>query len=698
MLVRQIRAALVLIFTVGTASAGLPAISVNELVRLNRIADVEASPDGRRVSYTLRTNDMDANEARSSIWLLDTGKRNALPVRLTDDNHPESSALWSGDGRYVYFLSSRSGSAQVWRSSAAGGEAAVQITNLPLDVGSFRLSPGADRIFLTMEVYRHCLTLDCTKKRIEAASKPAASGALRNQLFVRHWDTWADGRRSQLFSIGLNADGIATANPVKLSIDIEGDIPDKPFGGREDYAVSPDGSTVVFAARTAGAKEPWARVRDLYRVLATGGERARDGRPLKDAEPVKLIPENRVWSGQPAFSPDGSQLAYLTTDRAGFDADRCHLMLLNLKTHDARPLTQHWDKSISRFSWSRDGKSLFATAEHLGQRPLWKIDARTGMATPVTGEGEVETFSVGVGKLFYTLSTLAGPADLYSVGLGAGKGALLAQANPDLHERMTMSPYEQFTFTGANNETVYGYLVMPTALDPARKYPLALLVHDGPHASFGNRWDSSLNAQILAGAGFGVVTIDFHGSTGYGQAFADSINGDWGGKPLDDLKAGVAAALDRYTWLDGSRLCALGEGYGGYMVNWIAGQWPDRFKCLVNHGGIFDNRSQYYTTDELWAPEWEMSGAEYDNPQGYAKQNPIDYVKNWRTPMFFSHGELDYQVPYTQGLAAFTAQQRHGYPGELLTFHDENHMISKPANTVQWYEAVLAWIKRWTRP
>jgi dipeptidyl aminopeptidase/acylaminoacyl peptidase len=189
--------------------------------------------------------------------------------------------------------------------------------------------------------------------------------------------------------------------------------------------------------------------------------------------------------------------------------------------------------------------------------------------------------------------------------------------------------------------------------------------------------------------------IDFHGSTGYGQAFTDSISGDWGGKPLEDLKLGLAAALDRYEFLDGERVCALGASYGGYMINWIAGQWPNRFRCLVNHDGVFDNRSMYYTTEELWFPEWEHGGPYYSNPEGYEKHNPALFVDRWQTPMLVVHGELDYRVPVTQGIAAFTALQRRGIESRFLYFPDENHWVLKPHNSVHWHEQVNAWLHQY---
>jgi dipeptidyl aminopeptidase/acylaminoacyl peptidase len=678
------------IATGGGAGDHSQPFTVQDLVRLERISEIAASPDGKHVAYTLRSTDMEANKGRTGIWLVDSTKRGADAQRLTDIAANSSSAEWSSDGRYLYFLSNRSGMNQVWRVSTGGkaprGEApgadALQVTNLPLDVGSFRVSPKGDRILVSVDVYLDCADLACTKQRLDTAAHTKATGVLYNEMFVRHWDTWSDGRRSQLFTMAL--DDVARGTPVNVTGGI-GDVPSKPFGGREDYAFSPDSAQVAFSVR-AMTGEPWSTNFDIYVVPAAGGT------------PRNLTADNPAWDGQPAYSPDGSQLAYVAMDRPGSESDRFHLVLLNLKSGVKRPLTVNWDRSISSFAWSLDGKSLFASADHLGQRPLWAVDANTGRTSAITAAGEVESFSVGPRKVFFAFSNLGSPADLYSVGFAGGEPKQLTHLNQAALAQRKLGEYEQFSFAGWNNENVFGYVVKPPDFKRDQKYPVAFLVHGGPQGSFANSWNWRWNAQAFASAGYGVVMIDFHGSTGYGQAFTDSISGDWGGKPLEDLKLGLAAALKQYPWLDGEHACALGGSYGGFMMNWVAGQWPDGFKCIVSHDGIFDQRSMYYSTEELWFPEHEFGGPEYRNPDGYAKFNPIDYVTRWKTPTLVIHGQEDYRIPLAQGLAVFTALQRQGVPSEFLYFPNENHWVLKPADSIQWYDTVLAWMNRWSRP
>jgi dipeptidyl aminopeptidase/acylaminoacyl peptidase len=671
------------------AVAAVPAepaapFTVRDLVRLERISEVAVSPDGKHVVYTQRSTDMDANKGRTSLWWIDTQKRGAIPLKLTDSANNTGAAEWSRDGKFIYFLSNRSGSNQVWRVTANLADS-TQVTDLPLDVGTFHVSPRNDRILVSVEVFLDCPDLNCTQQRLDSLAHAPATGVLHHELFIRHWDTWSDGRKSQLFALALNDAGTAVGKPVNLTGGI-GDVPGKPFGGREDYSFSPDGTQVVFSARASNG-EAWSTNFDIYQVAAEAG-----------AVPRNLTADNKAWDAQPQFSPDGTQVSFLAMDRPGFEADRFHLVLLNLKTGVKRPLTQAWDRSISSYAWSRDGKSLYATADHLGQRPLWTIDVGSGRASAMTASGEVEGFSVGASKVFYALSTLASPADLFSVGFEGGKAAQLTHINQTALALRKFGDYQQFSFPGWNKENVFGYVVKPADFKRDVKYPVAFLIHGGPQGSFGNAWSWRWNAQAFAGAGYGVVMIDFHGSTGYGQAFTDAISGDWGGKPLEDLQLGLDAALKNDPWLDAGRMCALGASYGGFMINWIAGNWADRFKCLVSHDGIFDNRSMYYSTEELWFPEHEFGGAEYQNPAAYAKFNPIDHVSAWKAPTLVIHGGLDFRVPDSQGIAVFTALQRRGIPSELLYFPNENHWVLKPADSVQWYDTVLAWLNRWTGP
>ena len=312
-------------------------------------------------------------------------------------------------------------------------------------------------------------------------------------------------------------------------------------------------------------------------------------------------------------------------------------------------------------------------------------------------EGSVTSPSTARKRVVYGLHHLRSPVELYSLSADEHHLGCLTSINSEALSNIRMGRPEPFTFAGWNGETVYAYVVKPVDFDPARKFPVAFLIHGGPQGSFGNDFHYRWNPQIYAGAGYGAVMVDFHGSIGYGQDFTDSIRNDWGGKPLEDLKAGLQAALERYPWLDGERVAGLGASYGGYMVNWIAGRWPDRFRCLVNHDGVFDMRSMYYTTEELWFPEWEHGGPYWTHSADHEKHNPARYVDRWKTPMLVIHGALDFRVPLDQAIATFTSLQRRNIPSQFLYFPDENHWVLRPKNSLQWHQTVLGWLDRWVR-
>ena len=655
------------------------AFTPTDLNSLARVSDPQVSPDGRSVVYTQRDADLEANRGRTDLWLADLTASDTRPRRITQHSANDSMPRWSSDGANIYFLSTRTGNTQVWRLPLNGGEA-VQITDYPLDVGTFRLSRDGKYIAVSMAVFKDCPDLKCSRERLDASSKKKVSALSFDGLFVRHWDTWGDGTRNNLFVAPLNPDGRAGA-PVNISGSLDADVPSKPFGGDEEFTFDPQSSRIVFSARVAGREESWSTNFDLYEASVTGKK------PLQN-----LTPDNPAWDTQPVFLRNGD-LAWLAMEHPGFEADRFRIRVR--QGNKVRDVAPKWDRSVAHLGVTRDGRMLLATANDLGQTPLFSVDVATDKVTKLSGAGNVAEFSAAQEGIVAVWHDLATPPDLYL--FGRGEPQRLTNANATLLGARTLGSFEQFSFKGWNDETVYGYVVNPPGFDKGRKYPIAFIVHGGPQVSFANQWNWRWNAQTYAARGYGVVFIDFHGSPGYGQAFTDSISQHWGDRPFEDLQKGLAAALVKYPWLDGNRACSLGASYGGYMQNWIAGQWPDGFKCIVNHAGIFDTRSMYYTTEELWFTEWENGGPYYKTPEIHERFNPAAHVTKWKTPMLVIHGEQDFRVPYSQGIATFTALQRLGIKSRFVHFPDENHWILKPANSIYWYDTVLDWLDEHTR-
>ncbi|MCP1583307.1 alpha/beta hydrolase family protein [Pseudoxanthomonas mexicana] len=660
-------------------------LDVRDLQKLDRVSSPVLSPDGSTVVFAKRIVDADVVKASSSLWVRNLLTRDmAPPKRLTPEGWNVNSPSFSPDGKTVYFLSAKSGTQQLYAMLLPGG-APRQLTAFALDVASYKLSPDGTRVLFSTDTFADCKAdFACTKKKLDDTAAKKSSGVVYDGLFVRHWDTWADGRRSRLFVAAL-PEGKAkpVASATSLTDGLDGDAPSKPFGGADEYTWSPDGTSVVAAIRVAGKGEAWSTNFDLYKIAADGS-----------SAPVNLTAANPAWDTGPVFSADGKTLFYRAMKRPGFEADRFGLMAMDLATKQVREIAPSWDRSADGIVVSKDGATIYTTAQDVGQHPLFAVDVASGTAKPVVAEGSISAFDIAGDTLAFTRNTLKTGDQLFTTTLAGAPLRAITPSAQDMLKDVSFGDFEQFTFAGWNNETVHGYVVKPHDYVEGQKYPVAFLIHGGPQGSFGNGWSYRWNPQTYAGQGYAVVMIDFHGSTGYGQAFTDAISQHWGDRPLEDLQKGWAAAQQKYAFLDGGKACALGASYGGYMINWIAGNWNEPWKCLVNHDGVFDTRSMGYVTEELWFTEWENGGTPFDRPENYEKFNPVNHVAKWRVPMLVVQGEKDYRVPVDQGLSTFTALQRKGIESKLLYFPDENHWVLKPQNSILWHDTVNAWLKQ----
>jgi acylaminoacyl-peptidase len=656
-----------------------------DLIRLDRISGLAVDPTGRWALFTVRATDLENNRGVSSLWMKDLNDPAKPEVKVAVSEGGARDVQWAQDGSGFYFLSARgeSGSTQVWRADAQGSTA-QQVTDLILDVETYRVAPNGSGLVVAVSVFPDCEgnALVCTAERIKARKAQKNTGAVYDKLFMRHWDTWKDGTRSHLYYLPLPN---ATASPIALMAGMDADVPHKPFGGNDDFAFSADGRSVFFSARVAGTKEPWSTNFDIYQVPVGGGV------------PQNLTATNPAWDTEPLPSKDGKTLAYKAMERPGFEADRFWIKLRDLGTGKVTTVAGDWDRSAAHMQWSRDGKSLLVSADDLGRHRLFRIDVKSGNVTQLSQEGSISAWAETPKGFVFQRAGLHGPPQLYLSGPKATfideGAAVLTQVNASMKDKR-FGAFEQFSFPGWNNETVYGYVVKPSNFQEGRKYPVAFLIHGGPQGSFGDGWSYRWNPQTYAGEGYAVVMIDFHGSTGYGQAFTDAITQHWGDRPLEDLQKGLAFALNKYPFLDGNNVAALGASYGGFMVNWIAGVWPEAFKALVSHCGIFDTRAMGYSTEEFWFTDWENGSDVFTNPAVYDTFNPMLHVENWRVPMLVIHGDLDYRVPLTQGIGSFSACQAKGIPSKYLRFPDENHWVLKPQNSMQWHREVFGWLEK----
>ncbi len=660
----------------GIASAATHPFNAHDLVMMKRVSDPHLSPNGQRAAFTLRTTDFSDNQGQWSVFTLALDNAHAKPERIARGSQPR----FSSDGKALYFLSSQSGRPQLWR--AASNDAPQQVSHLPVAINNYKFSPDGSHVLLSIDVFEKCDNLACTRNRLDQRKANPAEGRLYHRLFVRHWDTWMDGRRSQLFIAPIENGKLG--HVTRLTRGIDGDIPSKPFGSAAEYTFSPNGKTVYFDVRIAGKTEPWSTNFDVYAVPADGS-----------GSPRNLTKANQAWDAYPVVSHDGKTLYYLAMKTPGYESDHFAIMARDLDSGNTRVVDPDWSLSAGPLTLSADGKTLYTTTDDHANVPLFAVDIASGQVTRLITHGKVMGFDAANNRLLVARADFKHPTDLYLADAHDEHFHQVTHFNSKRLAHIQFGDYRFFTFRGWNGDTVQGYVMRPANYEPGKRYPVAFLIHGGPQGAWLNEFHYRWNPEVYAGAGYAVVAINFHGSRGYGQKFVDSIAEHWGDRPLTDLKKGWAAALKKFQFLDRDRACALGASYGGYMVYWMAGVWNKPWKCMVDHDGVFDTRMMYYATDELWFEEHDNGGPEFLHPKYYKKFNPLNHVKNWRVPMLVVHSSNDYRIPISQGIGAFNALQRQGIPSEFLTFPDESHLVLKPADSLQWHHTVLRWLNKW---
>jgi dipeptidyl aminopeptidase/acylaminoacyl peptidase len=691
-----------------------------DMMKLKRVGAPVPSPDGKWVVFDCVDVDLEANTRISHLWIVPASGGESRRLNPTP-NHEER-PRFSPDGKRLIWTSKATDPTQIWMcnfDSKAGALVGMphQVTNISTGAdGGIWSSDGKNIVFVST-VYPDCKDDACNKQRDEELKKSKVKAKIFSRLFYRHWNAFTEFKRSHLFVISADSTveaGVAPApspvsQPARLPLqkneprDLtpgDHDVPPFSLGGQDMYAISPDGQELAYTSNIDEV-EATSTNNEIFIVPISGGT-------------PKKISTSPGADTTPLYSPDGKDLAWRSQARAGFEADKWRLLMQDRQSGKTRDLTEKFDRSAGSFTWFGNSALLFA-AEDRGASPVFvALPARPDgpeiipLKEPGSAEIHADDLVWSKNTLFFTRMSAAAPNEICRHDdLQADERPIAEQKHPGfepvthindaLLSQIDMQPLESFTFKGANDEDVQGFMVKPPGFDPNKKYPLKFLIHGGPQGAWGNEWTYRWNAELFAASGnYVVVMINFHGSTGYGQKFTDSISGDWGGKPYVDLMKGLDYVEKTYPFIDKNREAALGASYGGYMANWLLGH-TNRFRCIVSHDGMFNAESAYGTTEELWFPNWEFGGPPWKKRDVYRKWSPHEYAANFKTPTLVVHGQNDYRLDVSEGFQLFTTLQRLKIPSKMLYFPDEGHWVLKPQNSRLWYKTVNDWVDQWCK-
>jgi dipeptidyl aminopeptidase/acylaminoacyl peptidase len=706
------------LFTPSFAQSRRP-MQFEDMMKMHRLGAFSISPNGKWVVYAVTDADLDKNTKSTRLWVIPATGGEAKP--LTAALSGEDGGRFSPDGKHVLFTSARDGNQQIYIAAFDDATGMIgdqhKLTSISTGADGAMWSPDGTQILFTSSVYPDCQDDACNKTRDEEQAASKVKAKIFTELLYRHWNAYVGDKRSHLFLIPS-----AGGTPRDLTPGATHEVPPFSLGGPDAYGFSPDSKEIAYTENL-----------DTVPAISTNADIFTLRLDDASAKPVK-ISTSPGGDFSPAYSPDGKYIAWRSQARAGYESDRFRLMLYHRTAKTLKEVLPNFDRMVDEFAWAPDSKTIYFVSGNAGEAPIFRTNLN-GEIAELAEHGEYGDLHAGLDNktLFTTRMTVRQPGEISVLDLtkqttyvdaglvpppshrpspnptgstakwdaGFVEQRQLTHLNDALLSQLDLPEMESFWFPSIGKVQVQGFLIRPPAFDAAKKYPVKFLIHGGPQGAWGDAWSYRWNAEYFAANGYVVVMINPRGSTGYGQAFTDGVNGDWGGKPYIDLMRGLDYAEQKYSFIDKSRECALGASYGGYMANWVLGH-TDRFKCIVSHDGMFNPESAYGTTEELWFNEWEFKGKPWEyygtsyakNP--FRKWSPALYAKNFKTPTLVIHGQLDYRLDVSEGFQLFTTLQRMNVPSKMLYFPDEGHWVLKPQNSRLWNQVVSDWVDQWT--
>lgn len=668
-----------LLLTSAASGADKRPITPTDLWAMKRLGAPALSPDGARAVFTVQEWSVEKNKSTTNLWIVDLA--GGEPRRLTTAQATDSAPVWSPDGKRIAFVSKRGDDevSALYMIPVDGGEA-EEIIEMPLALSSPKWLPGGQQIVVGTTVIPELAgtfskkDVAAMKKEVKRRKDSKMTAKVSEDRLYRYFDHYlTDKLASRLLKIDLNSKETVDLTPgFDRLFSIDGEV---------RYEISPDGSQVALVANTTPAPYRDDPNSDIY-LVATNGS----------GQPKNLTAANKGGDGAPVFSPDGKTLAYLRRESTYYNGEFARLWRLDLATGDSMPLSKELDYSFDEVEFSPDGKTLWLLAEDKGVLPIFKMNADgTGFA-PVHREGTSSSVQVGPKSLVFLNTDANRPDELFSLDPASGAAKQLTRFNEKLLAQLDLGKFEEFWFDGAAGQKIHGWLIYPPGYDANKKYPLMHVMHGGPHTMSRHAFTYRWNHHAFAAPGYLVACVNRHGSTGFGEKFSQSILNQWGDMPFEDIMKGTDYLLAKLPNIDPKRMAATGASYGGYMAAWVLGH-TDRFAAIINHAGVNNSYSQF-STDVPHGFARVMGGTPWTDVEGMQRNNPMYYAKNFKTPTLITHGELDYRVPYGNGLELYGVLQAMNVPSRLVVFPNENHWVLSPQNSIYWYYEFHNWLAR----
>ena len=643
-----------------------------------RLSEPAVSPDKKTILYGVTWYSIEQNKGNRELFLIDTDGKNCR--QITHTPFSENQAEWSADGNKIRFMSTESGSMQLWEM-ASDGSNRIQLTDITDGISGYRFSPGEKKLLYTADVAADKPLQDLYK------DLPKATGKIFNDYMYRHWDTWVESY-SHVFVTDVNGQMIKGGTDILKGEAYE--CPLQPFGGMEQITWSPDCKTIAYTCRKKkGLAYTLSTNSDIYLYQ------------LENGITTNLTEGMMGYDVAPVYSPDGTKLAWQSMERDGYESDKNRLFVYDFNSKARTDFSKNFDQSAEGLIWSEDNKSIFFISDFHATDEIYQLTLSDGRIRKITEGIHNYTGVISAGNnLIATRVSMSSPAEIFSVDPISGKDTQLTFEDKDILDQLALGKVKQRWMRTTDNKMMLTWVIYPPHFDSTKVYPTLLYCEGGPQSTVSQFWSYRWNFQMMAASGYIIVAPNRRGLPGFGKEWNEQISGDYGGQNMKDYLSAIDE-MCKEKYVNKNKLGCIGASYGGFSVYWLAGNHNKRFKAFIAHDGMFNLEAQYLETEEMWFANWDLGGSFWDKNNKVAQRSyatsPHKFVQNWDAPILVIHGGLDFRISYTQGMQAFDAALLKGIPAEFLFFPNENHWVLKPQNGILWQRTFYNWLDRWLK-